>query len=809
MPRLVLVAVIVISLITLAAAIYFGAFNPSYLSQASAQTNPQTYYVSPTGSDTNSGTSETSPLATFNKVWTVIKPGDTLILLDGVYYQQFRPTVAGTAQAPITIKAKNDGKATIDAEFKYNAFVFPTDHTFPSPDAYYVIEGINARNGMYATFEIQKSHVTLRRIHAYNTAEDWDVVQAGGTGFEAQHPIHVSRGSNILIEDCITSGSGSKMLKVIRAQNVTVRRCITDWRWMEAHTDHNLWPWSGGLNVYHTYQDTFENIISVRNIASQYGINFHGVERDDHPDPVDGNKYLGSVIIGTGYTPDGQLYDWGPIRPQPNTANQLDNTFDFTGWGGMRPGFAIGDGIKDTLWQDILVYGNAGLAFDRSDRTTISTNNRIVNATFVNNGLAANTYNGGVGSEVDFRDWGADMSITGSFIEGDSNHTGPGADIRYKYVDGVKTNESLWPWPLEQRVRDELGYSVTNMVAEVTEDLYNKGHLSYKVDRVADIPRPVLGTDKTYLPFVKTTIGSSSVQTLTVRNSGDGDLIVSNIKITNDFKPEAFSLATTGTCPTAYPFTISANSSCTIDVLFSPSSLIFYPGRIKIFPGNLGAVGHPHIVSVLGVGHPTTSTVTLPGRVEAEYYTNGYDTTANVIRTNLPGFDQGVDVRATIDSGNYGLKVGITSTGEWLEYPVSVSQSGPYIIVARTSSTDTTRSKQFKVLLDGQVIATFNPPYTGGWNTFTDTTLNNISLPSGSHTLRISFDSGYFDLNYLDFLSETPPSADLNNDNLVNSTDAAILFNNWFNPATSSADIYSDTKVNGLDFSYLKRDWKP
>jgi hypothetical protein len=52
-------------------------------------------------------------------------------------------------------------------------------------------------------------------------------------------------------------------------------------------------------------------------------------------------------------------------------------------------------------------------------------------------------------------------------------------------------------------------------------------------------------------------------------------------------------------------------------------------------------------------------------------------------------------------------------------------------------------------------------------------------------------------------------NSDINGDGSINVDDALILFNNWFNPSTSTVDIYSDNRVNGIDFSYLKRDWKP
>jgi len=35
-----------------------------------------------------------------------------------------------------------------------------------------------------------------------------------------------------------------------------------------------------------------------------------------------------------------------------------------------------------------------------------------------------------------------------------------GANIQYRYQDGVLTTEPLWPWPMQQRIMDELGIDV-------------------------------------------------------------------------------------------------------------------------------------------------------------------------------------------------------------------------------------------------------------------------------------------------------------------------------------------------------------
>ena len=75
------------------------------------------YYISPTGSDSNTGIDQSHPIATFNHAWQFLCPGDTLWLMDGTYYQVIEPTINGISGSPITIKALNDGKAIIDGEY--------------------------------------------------------------------------------------------------------------------------------------------------------------------------------------------------------------------------------------------------------------------------------------------------------------------------------------------------------------------------------------------------------------------------------------------------------------------------------------------------------------------------------------------------------------------------------------------------------------------------------------------------------------------------------------------------------------------
>ena len=61
------------------------------------------FYVSPTGSDANSGSSRSTSLATINQALELAQPGDKVVLLSGVYLQDVVTVRSGTATAPIQI----------------------------------------------------------------------------------------------------------------------------------------------------------------------------------------------------------------------------------------------------------------------------------------------------------------------------------------------------------------------------------------------------------------------------------------------------------------------------------------------------------------------------------------------------------------------------------------------------------------------------------------------------------------------------------------------------------------------------------
>ena len=82
---------------------------------ANAGSTPATYYVSPSGSDTNAGTSA-SPWKTVARVNRAsLSPGDTVLFQGGAAFtdQPLMPPTAGTSSSPITFSSYGTGQAQI------------------------------------------------------------------------------------------------------------------------------------------------------------------------------------------------------------------------------------------------------------------------------------------------------------------------------------------------------------------------------------------------------------------------------------------------------------------------------------------------------------------------------------------------------------------------------------------------------------------------------------------------------------------------------------------------------------------------
>ena len=459
-------------------------------SRVFAQTN-QTYYIGLNGSDANNGLSQSAAWRTFSHAWTQLDPGDTLLILNGTYTEQINPVYAeGTAGAPITIKALNDGQVTIDGQSSR----VPVSLTHWSGDEYFVIEGIIARNSSMNVFDILGDNNTLRRVSGYDANPD------------SNSFVFALLGDNTILEDCVAAGTGRKMIMSHKGDNNRIRRCLADWERWDGKDWHDPWPWGDGIEVYYGNDNIIENVISI-GALSGYAV---GLRAPSNANSIINNKVLGSMAIQAGMNEDGTLKTWGcpqkaepcdpSERPQPSISDLIQN-FDNPGFrAGLR---MYGQGqLSNNLFQDNLAWGNAGLGFHYNPSPAgmhpSTGGNQLNRLTLVGNGIdqpcqvEPSCPGGGLNTDIlseDMNSQGVSSSsnncignifngMNGNGTQNFTSQDGAGARLKYRYVNGVYMDgnngqpaQELWPWPMEARIQQELGLSITNKMMAVFEDV--------------------------------------------------------------------------------------------------------------------------------------------------------------------------------------------------------------------------------------------------------------------------------------------------------------------------------------------------
>jgi hypothetical protein len=433
-------------------------------------TATNTYYLSPNGNDKNTGTSELQAWATFDRALNAqapgsskLQPGDTLILLDGIYYQSLRPRgVTGQPGQPITVRAQHDGKAIIDGQ----GVKIPVEFEHKAVAYYYVIQGIVARNSSSHVLSIYGTHNVFRRVSAYNANTDRN-----------NHVILII-GNHNLLEDCLASGTGRKMIVIFQGANNVIRRCFAYWKEWDGREWHDCWPWGEGIEIYNASNNIIENSVAVGRVP-RAGVSL----MVQAPGASIGNKILGTMSVMAGMAENGVPMVWGNLRPQPTDYSCLQ---DFDNWDSLLSGFRVGESgeMRDNLFQDILAWGNArlGLTFHQPG-ALLRSNNHVNRATLLSNGAYNLDKEGGAGTDAQEAELLLFESVQNSSIEdvwlggntaNRTTMTGEGARLTHRYVNGVLMDGSngqpaqpLWPWPMEDRIQAELDISVTEMMMEI------------------------------------------------------------------------------------------------------------------------------------------------------------------------------------------------------------------------------------------------------------------------------------------------------------------------------------------------------
>ena len=104
-----------------------------------------------------------------------------------------------------------------------------------------------------------------------------------------------------------------------------------------------------------------------------------------------------------------------------------------------------------------------------------------------------------------------------------------------------------------------------------------------------------------------------------------------------------------------------------------------------------------------------------------------------------------------VEEGDYVL--GWTKKGEWLEYTINVDYDDTYNWVALVASG--LDGSGFRLYIDGEAITeAIEVPNTDSWTNYASIKGKTSKLTAGKHTLRLSIEADYCNIDYIEFTAE-------------------------------------------------------
>ncbi|MBL8158848.1 DUF1565 domain-containing protein [Candidatus Saccharibacteria bacterium] len=256
-------------------------------------------YVSPTGLDTNSGTSAAEPFKTVQRALDVATPGTTINLAEGNYTELLITKTAGTAAEPITIQGPETGK---DITGRFKAVVTsPGAHAIDINHSYYTLKGF--------TVEGQKNIAHTEYPATPAEARSFkDEVQGRAVNSKAVY-IGASSDSRditgVRIDDMYIHGSGGECVRLRNnAFNNTISNSTIEWCGMygggndvDQYKYHNAEGVYVGTSRKSTSQPMYENDSSSGNVISNTTIRTFGSECFNVKENAHSNVMTGSVCM--------------------------------------------------------------------------------------------------------------------------------------------------------------------------------------------------------------------------------------------------------------------------------------------------------------------------------------------------------------------------------------------------------------------------------------------------------------------------------------------------------------------------------
>ena len=453
-----------------------------------------TYYVSNSGNDSNLGTIS-EPWKTFSYAIPLLMPGDTLILVDGEYNLSNSGLLLvdcannannGTSINPVTIKAENERKALINSEGRDTAIrIFNCN--------YWNLIGLRAKSADLPTGSGGKQR-DIVNVQASENIVLKRVISTNNNRYFNDHTFSVIDSKNILFEECEAYYFHRHGFSIWKSHHITLRRCYANSRaYVDISGGYVSGNPSGGDEAFVFYQSSdsiAENSISENKTM---GFEAHGGTTFDGLSGGDNNKFLGTISIYDSY---GGIVDARPytnlITPEnPYGIEPAENNLykNFLVLNPIIPGIYLRDG-SNTLIESATVINSLthrGIAADsRETYTPCATNPgkctfTVRNSIVVDNNVSGilsieqdswlfdytNSFNNGVTGIDNYYPSETINDATGNITNSMSiapelgnclvyipsaspmKNAGKdgediGANILYKYENGVLTTQQLW-----------------------------------------------------------------------------------------------------------------------------------------------------------------------------------------------------------------------------------------------------------------------------------------------------------------------------------------------------------------------------
>lgn len=438
-----------------------------------------TYYISPTGNDSNNGLSIEAPLATFAHAQTHLIPGDNLILMDGTYTEALNVTITGTTGNQITFQAQNRGMAIIEPSTANNSLSIRSSDG--NKIEYITVDGIIFRgNGNYSTVIVghianlaaeadMGGHYILKNIGAF-----------GSNNLTNGAVVAIGQATDVLVEDAFAYGFGRKAFQTYGSLRLTVRRFVARYDFWDGDLYNKNDP-RIGFGIYNSHDGLYENIISLDNAPDPTAaLTIDGVARNSASKAafaLEGNVSTTVAILGA---QDNIIKGILGINTYGNGLGSGNGIYS----SGVSTGQNSGNTIVDAIFA-----GNAGSGYNFLNQTI---NNSVSYMTSMNNSryglyigssavtgnifsqfvVKSNTLEGvrnNAGEVNTISTYSSLLNDSEAAIESDYSPTldyiiSPvmvvgherGGSMRYRYVDGTLTSTSLWPWPNEDLIRQHM-----------------------------------------------------------------------------------------------------------------------------------------------------------------------------------------------------------------------------------------------------------------------------------------------------------------------------------------------------------------